>query len=326
MYINFHKHNYNALDPAEVARYEERDKHAYKEVLKDWFNSNLDIFVERKWEVEEIHYLKEISDFIKLIREAESIYELGFFTSCVALIGVASEDFSKYLSIKNNKPDHITDVYSTGRRRGQTYDVSQFTRLKLQLDENLIDENTYLLMDEIRSIRNDCLHYNQNFKQKITADIKIEAIRSLNNLKTVLKNTIGTLIDVEDFKDLFEELFENENSRNFEEIAWKQKNMLSHLLPFSTVQDPSVKKVVRSNLYVVSELDDEEITLSELIKNEKLGTNLFVWVDLDKAALDLIKENGIKQGDTVFAVIYSNIAIDGQTRGWFVNKIHKISS
>jgi len=76
----------------------------------------------RKLEIEEIYYLKEIGDFIKLIREAESLYELGFFTSCIALVGVSAEDFSKYISLKNKRQTHITDTYTNGRRRGQNFD------------------------------------------------------------------------------------------------------------------------------------------------------------------------------------------------------------
>jgi hypothetical protein len=179
MYINFHKFNYQTVDKSDREQYEKRDKEAYKKVLKDWFDSNINSFVDRKWEIEEIHYLKEIGDFIKLIREAESIYELGFYTGCIALVGVSSEDFSKYLSIKHNRPLHITDTYTSGRRSGQEYAVSQFNRLKLQLSDGIINQATYDLLDEIRGIRNDCLHYNQDFKQKAVVDIKADAIKSL---------------------------------------------------------------------------------------------------------------------------------------------------
>lgn len=168
MYINFHKYNYNLLANDEKTEYEARDKNAYKEVLSKWFNENLNDFINRKWEIEEIHYLKQIGDFIKLLQEAENLYELGFYTSCIALIGVSSEDFSRHLSLQNNKNEHIT----AKNKNGKITDVSQHDRLKLQLNENLISQNSYDLLDEIRSIRNDCLHYNQNFKQKPENELK----------------------------------------------------------------------------------------------------------------------------------------------------------
>lgn len=325
MYINFHKFNYSTVPPEEQERYEERDKEAYKEVLKDWFNSNIDNFVNRKWEIEEIYYLKEIGDFIKLIREAESLYELGFFTSCIAQIGVSAEDFSKYISLQNNRPTHITDTYTSGRRSGQTFDVSQFNRLQMQLNENIFNQHTYDLLDEIRGIRNDCLHYNQNFKQKSTDDLKSDALKALNNLKSVLKNNIGTKFDPNDFKEIMDELLKSENNRGFEEIVWKQKNMFSHLFQFSTTQDPNIKQVIKTNFFKVTDLDDDEIELTELEKNLQTGINLLVWVDIDDTGKELISTNSIQKNDYVFAEVYSNVATDGQTNEWYLRKIVKMT-
>ena len=180
MYLNFHKFNYDVIETSKRADYEKRDKSAYLSVLDNWFSESKEGFASRKWEIEEICYLKEIDSFINLVREAESLYELGFFTGCIALVGVSAEDFSKYLSLKNNKQEHITGI----NRRGVAYDVSQFNRLKLQKDENLITQSVYSLLDDIRKIRNDCLHYNCDFKQKDQLQLKYDAITALNNLKS----------------------------------------------------------------------------------------------------------------------------------------------
>lgn len=324
MYINFQKFNYSTVPQEEQGRYEKRDKEAYKEVLKDWFNSNLDNFVDRKWEIEEIYYLKEIGDFIKLIREAESLYELGFFTSCIALVGVSAEDFSKYISLKNNRPIHIIDTYTSGSRKGQSFDVSQFNRLQMQLSESIFNQYTYDLLDEIRRIRNDCLHYNQNFKQKSTNDLKTDALKVLNNLKSVLKDNIGTNVDPNDFKEIMDELLKSENNRGFEEIVWKQKNIFSHLFQFSTTQDPSVKQVIKTNFFKVTDLDDDEMELTELEGNLQAGINLCFFVDIDDIGKELISTNAIQKNDYVCAEIYSNVATDGQTREWFLKEIAKM--
>ncbi len=306
MYINFHKFNYDTVPTGERKNYEDRDKEAYKKVLSDCFNQNLDSFVERKWEIKEIHYLKQISDFIKPVREAESLYELGFYTSCIALVGVAAEDFSKYLSLINSIPIPNNE--------------SQFTRVGNQLSAGIIDQTTHDLFQEIRRIRNDCLHYNQNFKQKSTNDLKADAIKSLNNLKEILKSNKGTILRPEDFTELLEELFANENTRNFEEIIWKQKNMFSHLFHFSTTQDPSVKTFEKANIYLVSDIDEDEITL-----RENVGIKLVVYVDLDDTGRKLIEKHGIKNGDYIFAVVSSEVAYDGQTREWFLKEAQKLA-
>lgn len=326
MYINFHKFNYDLVDIRDRVAHEQRDKEAYKEVLRQWFESNIEDSVNRKWEVEEIHYLKKISDFIKLIREAESIYELGFFTSCIALVGISAEDFSKYVSLENGRPTHITDTYTSGARAGQQFDVSQYNRLKLQLNEGLINQQTYDLLDEIRKIRNDCLHYNQSFKQKADTDLRADAIKSLNNLKSVLKSNIGTSLNPADFMQLFEELMKNGNTRSFQEVIWKQKNMFSHLFNFSTVQGPGINKVTKINFFKVTDLDDEEIELTEIEENIEMGVNLVVWVDIDKKGKNLINNNSIEVDDIVLAEVYSNVAKDGQTQLWYLNRIDKIAT
>jgi hypothetical protein len=136
MYIDFHKYNYDLVPADKKADYIKRDQESYKQVLQKWFNDNLENVVQRKWEINEIHYLKNISDFIKLIREGEQLYELGFFTGCIALVGVASEDFLKYLAISLGKPQYETQT--------------QFNRLNNLLNDNLISSTTHTLLDNIR--------------------------------------------------------------------------------------------------------------------------------------------------------------------------------
>lgn len=321
MYINFHKYNYDIVPGNQQEEYENRDKAAYKDVLKDWFDSNIDEFINRKWEIEEIHYLKQISDFIKLIREAESLYELGFFTGCIALVGVSAEDYTKYISLTNNRPTHITDTYTSGRRAGQQFDVSQFERLKLQLSEGIINQNTYDLLDTIRKIRNECLHYNNNFKQKSDNELKADAIEALNNLKTVLKDNIGTTINPNDAIDLLHEIYQQENHRSFQEIIWKQRNMMSHVLKISQAFDPAIKKVDRMAIFKVEDIDDDEITLIQVFPPTPFG---LVWVDIDDNGRNLITKTQIEKGNHIMANIYSNIAKDGTSQLWFIDSMERI--
>lgn len=304
MYINFHKYNYDIVPKGEREQYEDRDKSAYKEVLKNWFDSHINEFVSRKWEVEEIHYLKQISDFIKPIQEAESLYELGFFTSCIALVGISAEDYTKYISLTHKRTPHINK--------------SQFDRLNLQLSEGIINKNTHDLLDRIRIIRNNCLHYNNNFKQKSDEDLKRDAIEALNNLKTVLKNNIGTSIDPNDAIDLLHEIYQQENHRGFEEIIWKQRNMMSHVFNIPQAFSPGIQKVERIAIFKVEDIDEDEITLKQIMPPSPVDV---VWVDIDEKGSDLISDKQIRTGNYVMANIYSNVAKDGTTQFWFIENI-----
>ena len=236
MYIDFHKYNYDLVPTDKKADYIKRDQDSYKQVLNKWFADNLDNIVQRKWDIREIHYLENISDFVKLIREGEQLYELGFFTGCIALVGVASEDFLKYLAINLGKPQY----------ENQT----QFNRLNNLLNDNLISVKTHALLEGIREIRNDCLHYNQKFKQKSTDELKNDALIALNSLKDTLKSIIGGS-NSNDLIPVIEGIGACDDIKNMDEIAIKVKNAVSHLLGLPIALDPNVNTKVITSVFTI---------------------------------------------------------------------------
>ncbi len=308
MYIDFHKYNYDLVPADKQADYIKRDQESYKQILQKWFGENLDKIVERKWEINEIHYLKNISDFIKLIREGEQLYELGFFTGCIALIGVASEDFLKYLAISLGKP--------------QFEHQSQFDRLNNLKNDNLISTTTHTLLDDIRKIRNDCLHYNQNFKQKSTEDLKANALTALNNLKDTLKSILGdtSAISANDFTSIITGIGSGDDIKNTDEIAVKVKNAVSHLLKFPIAFDPKTKFQVRTSLYLVKEVDEDfdEISLQDF------GNGLIAIVEYPESERTYYKDKQLKENDKVMATLFSIIDQNGLTAEWRLLDIDKV--
>lgn len=308
MYIDFHKYNYDLVPAEKRAEYLERDKESYKQVLQKWLEQNLDSIVERKWEINEIHYLKNISDFIKLIREGEQLYELGFFTGCIALIGVASEDFLKYLAISLGKP--------------QYEQLSQFDRLNNLKNDNLISPATHTLLDNIRKIRNDCLHYNQNFKQKTAAELKTDALTALNNLKDTLKTILGdnSATTKSDFISVITGIGAGDDIKNTDEIGAKVKNAISHLLKLPVAFDPTTKAQVRTSLFIIKEVDGDydEMTF------EDIPTGMFVIVEYPETERDYYKDKHLKEGDHVIATISSIIDQNGLTAEWTLIDIDKV--
>ncbi|MEH1813326.1 MAG: hypothetical protein V7K26_22885 [Nostoc sp.] len=179
MYIDFNKYDYSLIDVCQRSAYIDRDKAAYKEILRQWFDNNVDEIVQRKWLVEDISYLASVSDFIRLLKEAENLFEFGFYTGCIALTGISAEDFTKFLATKLGREKLIT----------QTQDK----RIKALKSEYLITEPTYNSLDVIRKIRNGCLHYNEDFKQKDNNELRSDAIQGLNEFKKIVRNLIGEL-------------------------------------------------------------------------------------------------------------------------------------
>ena len=300
MYIDFHKYNYNLVPISKRDEYIARDQESYKQILRKWFESNLDSIVERKWEVSEIHYLKNISDFIKLIREAEQLFELGFYTGCIALVGVASEDFLKYLAITLGKP--------------QYENLTQFNRLNSLKGDNLISTSTHTLLDKIREIRNDCLHYNQNFKQKSNLDLKVDALTALNSLKETLKDILGdtVAINANEFSSIITGIGSGDDIKNTDEIAVKVKNAISHLLKFPIAFDPSTKVQVRTSIFTVREVDEDfdEISLQDN------GNGFIVIVEFPETERKYYQDKKLKENDTVIATLFSLIDKNGLTAEW----------
>jgi hypothetical protein len=308
MYIDFHKYNYDLVPADKRAEYVKRDKDSYKQVLQKWFGENLDDIVERKWEINEIHYLKNISDFIKLIREGEQLYELGFYTGCIALVGVASEDFLKYLAISLGKPQYES--------------LTQFNRLDSLKNDNLISNSTHSLLDNIRSIRNDCLHYNQNFKQKSQTDLKVDALTALNNLKDTLKDILGdtTALSANDFTSIITGIGSGEDIKNTDEIAVKVKNAVSHLLKFPIAFDPKTKVQVQTSIFSVLEIDEDfdEITL----KDHRHG--LPVIVEFPESERSYYQDKNLKENEVVVATLFSLIDQNGLTAEWRLLDIDRL--
>lgn len=305
MYIDFHKYNYDLVPADKKAEYIKRDQESYKQVLQKWFSDNLDKTVERKWEINEIHYLKNISDFIKLIREGEQLYELGFFTGCIALVGVASEDFLKYLAISLGKPQYESQT--------------QFNRLNNLLNDNLISTATHTLLDKIRQIRNDCLHYNQNFKQKSTDELKDDALTALNNLKDTLQSIIGGS-NASDLISVIEGIGAGDDIKNTDEIAIKVKNAVSHLLKFPLAFDPNTKIQVRTSIFTIKEIDEsfDEISL------EDLGNGLIAIVEYPENERAYYQDKQLNENDTVIATLISALDQNGLTAEWKLLDIDKI--
>lgn len=308
MYIDFHKYNYELVPADERAEYVKRDKDSYKLVLQKWFGENLDEIVGRKWEINEIHYLKNISDFIKLIREGEQMYELGFYTGCIALIGVASEDFLKYLSISLGKPEYQS--------------LTQNDRLKKLIKYNLISNSTYSLLENIRIIRNDCLHYNQNFKQKSQADLKVDALAALNDLKDTLKDILGdtSALSANDFTSIITVIGSGEDIRNTDEIAVKVRNAVSHLLKFPIAFDLNTKVQVQTSIFSVFEIDEDldEITLKDHRRE------ITVIVEFPESERSYYQDKNLKENEVVVATLFSIIDQNGLTAEWRLLDINRV--
>lgn len=314
MYIDFNKFNYELIPEDNKKEYIERDKAAYAQIVRAWVESNLDSIVERKFEIRDIAYVKHTSDFVKLLKEAETLYELGFFISCIALVGISAEDFTRYIALSFDKKHLI--------------DEDQFNRLKMLSRFNIIDSTIYKLLDDIRKIRNNCLHYNLNFKKKNERELKHESLDVLNKFKKVIEVTIGFdgSMSWEDFSILIgqitDQISSDRNIKGFDDVAFKLRNATSRLFNIDMTFEPSIKEMERESVYSVVEIDldyeeNGEVTLLDL------SCGILVAVDLDKKSKEAIIDFDIKEGDLIRAGIYSEINSQGLSASWKFKTLKK---
>lgn len=318
MYIDFNKYEYSSIDESQRSAYIERDKEIYREILKEWFNNNIDEILERKWLIEDISYLASVSDFIRLLKEAENLFEFGFYTGCIALTGISAEDFTRFLASKLGREELVNQT--------------QHQRINALKSEGLIGEAIHNSLDAIRKIRNDCLHYNQDFKQKVSNELKSDAINALNEFKKIIRDLIGekpsTLEAVFDrYMEVVSEVSKQSTSENYESVKsskdmnLKLRNASSVLLGVPTIVHPNTEVMIFSGFYRVLEVDLDiehpEITL------EDANNGLPVIVDLQDDER-LLKKEGIKEGDVVQARIRSEVSKLGQTAVWKFLDLRKI--
>jgi hypothetical protein len=315
-YIDFSKFNYNMIPKDKREEYIKRDKAAYAEILKNWIVANLDSIVERKWEITDIAFVKNTSNFIKPLKEAETLYELGLFTGCIALLGISAEDFTKYLALQFNL--------------GELNNESQFKRLEVLLEAKIINMEIHRRLDDIRTIRNNCLHYDDDFKKKDDNELKQEALTVLNSIKEVIELTIGLDQDInlDGFNDMMHQLSSQMSSgdqhvKGFEDIAYRLRNAMSRLFNFDVTIKPGKKNIKRSSTYLVKEIDTDyeehgEVTIIDI------ENGIPVCIDLDRKFKEIIIFLELKEGDMINATISSEISPLGMTGEWTFTDIRRV--
>jgi len=171
MYIDSKKFDYGKFSYPDADALVRRDKSFVKEAYLKWLKESVDEVVERQWEIDDIGVVEQSGDFVKLLKEAEFTYSLGAFTSTISLVGVCAEDLCKFFA---TSAGHNLEA------------LTQFKRVNQLVSLGAITQDIADKFHIIRGLRNDCLHYNQGFKQKNSVALKLDAQNqaALEGIKT----------------------------------------------------------------------------------------------------------------------------------------------
>lgn len=301
MYFDFLKTDYNNKDIKERAEYIRRDKEHLGNIIIDKLTNDIDEIVERWWKLDSIGYIDDEEKYLELLKEAEELFCFGKFTSCIALIGIGAEEFSKHLA-------NINDLVHK--------DLIQYKRLKLLLEKNIITNEIYNKFNAIRSIRNSCIHFNDAFKSESRSSLESKALVIINHYKTSIMQVVGTN-NIDKMK-MFERII-SEQELSFEEFKLKNRNAQKELDGIDLQISADKKLLVRDSLYYVEEIDVEEDLFKEMtlidLKRLEFGPIPFV-VNLTLPDVKSIERLKVREKNVIRATVISSVSSAGITEEW----------
>ena len=174
--IDITKDTYSKLD--------KKGRREYKKQLSDefkkYFDAKLNEIVNRSISIENLNIIKNIA-FFDLVSEARSLYIEGFYYSTVALCGVIGENICR--TIVESAEITINQKKLENKKPLIKLDFSALNKILIGL--NLISQNSYLNLENIRKLRNDYVH---GKTLSNIANAKKDAKISINCIITILKN------------------------------------------------------------------------------------------------------------------------------------------
>ncbi len=309
MYIDSKKFDYGKFDYPDAEALVGRDKRFVKDAYLKWLKDSVDEIVERQWEIDDIGVVEQSGDFVKLLKEAEFTYSLGAFTSTISLVGVCAEDLCKFFA---TAAGHNLDS------------LKQFNRVNKLVSLGAITQDIADKLHVIRGLRNDCLHYNQGFKQKDSVALKSDALTALNSIKYIYGQILGvinyTTVGPSKFFEIInviarEAAGSDVGKLGIDEALVRTRNVFASAFGIDLSMNNAGRPVYKTSIYRVEEIDSVyepyELSLRDM------ATGLFVIVDLTGDDLEKIKHAGIRSGDIVATSLMSlpnNLEVTGTWR------------
>jgi hypothetical protein len=297
MYIDSKKFDYRKFSYPDSDRLVERDKKFVKDAYLKWVQSSVDEIVDRQWEVDDIGVVEQSGDFVKLLKEAEFTYSLGAYTSTISLVGVCAEDLCRFFA---NFAGHNLDS------------LTQFNRVNQLLSLNAITQDIADKFHVIRDLRNDCLHYNQGFKQKDGATLKADALTALNSIKQIYGGILGVVdystVDSSKFLGIFRKIAEEAGSSGpgklgIDEATVRMRNVFASAFGVDLSMNNAGRPVIKTSIYQVEDIDTNgepfEVSLRDLF------CGLVAIVDINESDVARLNEAAIQEGSVVATSLMS---------------------
>lgn len=311
MYIDSKKFDYSKFSYPDSDRLVERDKSVLKDTYIKWIEDAVSEIVERQWEVDDVGVVEQSGDFVKLLKEAEFTYSLGAYTSTISLVGVCAEDLCRFFaSFAGHNLDSLT----------------QFQRVNQLVSLGAITQDIADKFHIIRGLRNDCLHYNQGFKQKDDATLKVDALTALNSIKNIYGEILGvvdyTTVDSTKLIEIINKIAEEAagsgvGKLGVDEAMVRTRNVFASAFGVDLSMNNAGRSVYKTSIYSVEDIDANGEPFELSLKD--LSCGLVVIMDITNDELKKLREVEVCEGSIIAASLMSipnNLEVTGVWRLW----------
>lgn len=302
MYIDYLKNDYSEMPEKKRGEYITRDKKYLGGLIQERVTNDIENIVERWYELNDIGYIAESEKFVYLLKEAEQLYCFSYYTGTIAIIGIASEEYCRYLLSKNSIPDVDKQV-------------DRINKLK---DENLIDADLQTSFHEIRKLRNDCIHFNMNFKSLNNSQLKNNALKIIQLYKKCMQ-LISTDI-VEDYDKNKADILKS-NELTFREFVYRNRNIDRKEYKIDLQISPEIGHLVFTSQYYVAEIDIDKDLFKEMTLFDMERFRMVI-VDLTLPQAKQIQKMKLMDGNMIVATVISKVASTGLTEEYHLLEIH----
>ena len=304
MYIDYLKNDYSDKNESEKSEYIKRDKKHLGALIQERITNDINNIVERWYELDDVGYIPENEKFLFLLKEAEQLYSFAYYTGTISIVGIATEEYCRYLMQKNNLSDVDKQVH----------------RINRLVDNGVVDSQLQAALHRIRRIRNDCMHYDISFKSLNNNQLKTYALEMLQLYKKCL--AISAVKVDDNYESVAEEMFASKDM-TFREFIYRNRNIQKQVNNIDLQIDPKINNLIFASHYYIVEIDVKTDDFKEMTLFD-MERFLLVVVDLTLPQAEMIKSLRIEQGNVIVATLLSNVSTIGQTEEWHLLDIKDI--
>lgn len=304
MYIDYLKQDYSDKPEEKRQKYIDRDKNHLATVIQERIANDIKNIVDRWYELNDVGYIPNNEKFLYLLKEAEQLYAFSYYTGTISIIGIASEEYCRFLIKENN----ITDVNT------------QYDRIEKLFESHVISSELQSAFHEIRTIRNNCMHYNTDFKNLSDEQLKTYAYQMIQSFKVCLQLISSINVSPD---EITENMLSSEIP-TFRDFIYRNRNIYKKEVGLDLQIDPDIKQLVFTSVYYIAEIDIDTDRFKEMTLSDTERDGKPLVVDLTLCQAERIREMKLQQGNLIIATVLSHISTIGQTEEWLLLDIQDI--